>query len=166
MPSDHSFLFLQACGTYSCRRQTRRWPMCLFYHMVDVSCFNAYVLFTSVDPSWNSGKSFKRRLFLQQLGRVLITPAIANRSRLPRGPFAASLVAQARSRFHQEEEKEKEGEEEEMEEEEEEPQPGPSRKRKACALCPSHKRVWNQCIKCGGHVCKMHLAVICYSCLQ
>ncbi|XP_070710531.1 piggyBac transposable element-derived protein 4-like [Pempheris klunzingeri] len=123
----------QVCGTYSCRRQTRRWPMSLFYHMLDVSCYNAYVLFTAVDPSWNSAKNYRRRLFLEQVGRALVTPAMAKRKHLPRGPFAASLVLQAQGQVHGQEE-------EEEEEEEEEPQPGPSRKRKQCALCTQRRR--------------------------
>ncbi|CAJ1069797.1 piggyBac transposable element-derived protein 4-like [Xyrichtys novacula] len=132
--------------------------MCLFYHLVDVLCFNAYILFTSVDPSWNSGKNFKRRLFLQQLGRALIAPATANRSHFPRGPFAASLVLQAQGQVHQEEGHEKQGEEEEKEEK---PQPGLSRKRKACLLCPNPKRVRSQCIKCRGYACRKNLALVC-----
>lgn len=160
MSSDHLFLFSQACGTYLCRRQTRRWPMCLFYHIIDVTCYNAFLLFTAIDPSWNSRKTYKRRLFLQDLGKALITPAMVTRSRLPREPFAASLVLQARD-------KAKEGEQEEKEEEEEaEPQPGPSKKRKGCALCGTSKRVRSQCIKCHNFVCKMHLAIVCHSCLH
>ncbi|KAK1904050.1 Cloacin immunity protein, partial [Dissostichus eleginoides] len=39
-------------GSMSCRRMTHRWPQVLFYNMIDVSAFNAFVLFTAVDPSW------------------------------------------------------------------------------------------------------------------
>ncbi|KAK1882537.1 PiggyBac transposable element-derived protein 4 [Dissostichus eleginoides] len=39
-------------GSYSCRRMTHRWPQVLFYNMIDVSAFNAFLLFTAVDPSW------------------------------------------------------------------------------------------------------------------
>ncbi|KAL7393857.1 hypothetical protein ABVT39_016988 [Epinephelus coioides] len=87
----------QACGTYFCRRQTRRWPMCFFYHLIDISCYNAYVLFTSVNPTWNGAKSFRRRLFLEQVGRALTAPAMANRSRLTRAPSSVSLILQARA---------------------------------------------------------------------
>lgn len=121
--------------------------MCLFYHMIDVPCYNAFVLFTSVDLSWSSNKSFRRRLFLEQVGRALIAPAMANRSRLPRGPHAAGLVLQVQRQACGQEDK---------------PQPGPSRKRRQYALCPQRRKVWKQCTKCGANVCQVHL---CASCL-
>ncbi|XP_068189807.1 uncharacterized protein [Antennarius striatus] len=93
----------QACGTYSCSRQTRRWPRCLFYHMVHVSCYNAFRLFLSVYPGWNSSRSTKRHLFLEQLGAALVTPAMENRPRMPRAPFSASLVREVQGRANQEE---------------------------------------------------------------
>ena len=43
------------------------WRCC--YHLIDISCYNAYVLFTCVDPSFNSSKCFRRRLFLEQVGK-------------------------------------------------------------------------------------------------
>ncbi|XP_068164099.1 piggyBac transposable element-derived protein 4-like isoform X2 [Antennarius striatus] len=145
----------RACGTYTCRRQTRSWDARLFYHMIDVSCFNAFILFTAVDADWNSNKAFKRRVFLEQLGRALIAPAIINRSRLPRGSFAASVVLQAQVQ------------QEDGGTKEEEPHSGPSKSRKACILCSNKKkRVWSQCSTCGGHACKIHLSPICHSCLS
>ncbi|XP_035765650.1 piggyBac transposable element-derived protein 4-like [Neolamprologus brichardi] len=91
----------QVCGTYSCRRRTRRWPMCLFYHMIDVSLYNAFILFTAVEPEWNRGKRYRRRLFIDEVGRALITPTMMTRTRLPRTPFAASLVLQAQGKDQQ-----------------------------------------------------------------
>ncbi|CAM4572486.1 unnamed protein product [Leuciscus chuanchicus] len=61
-------------GAYSCKRKTSRWPMTLFYNLIDVSAFNAFVLWVAVDPSWNQEKTFKRRLFLEELGRMLVYP--------------------------------------------------------------------------------------------
>lgn len=147
---------LQACGTYSCSRQTRRWPMCLFYNMINISCYNAYVC----SPLWTQAGTAPRAsggvFFLEQVGRGLIAPAMAKRRRLPRGPSAASLVLQAREQVHDQEE----------EQEEEETQPGPSRKRNQWVLSPKRKRVWNQCTKCGAHACKIHLKVICGVCVD
>ncbi|XP_039467124.1 piggyBac transposable element-derived protein 4-like [Oreochromis aureus] len=42
----------QAVGTYTCRRRTRRWPLALFHHLLDISLHNGYVLWTAVDPAW------------------------------------------------------------------------------------------------------------------
>ncbi|XP_051938297.1 M-phase phosphoprotein 8 isoform X3 [Hippocampus zosterae] len=69
------------CATYSCRQQVVRWEMCLFYHMLDVSCHNAFVLFTTLNPEWNQTKSFKRRLFLNEVANSLILPEMQKRKR-------------------------------------------------------------------------------------
>uniref|UniRef100_A0AAX7VMN6 PiggyBac transposable element-derived protein domain-containing protein n=1 Tax=Astatotilapia calliptera TaxID=8154 RepID=A0AAX7VMN6_ASTCA len=100
----------QVCGTYSCRRKTRRWPMCLFYHMIDVSLYNAFILFTAVEPEWNRRKRYRRRLFIDEVGRALITPTMMTRARLPRTPFAASLVLQAQGKEEQQGQQEQEEE--------------------------------------------------------
>lgn len=76
-------------------------------------CYNAYVLFTIVDPSWNSSKCFRRCLFLEEVARALTDPTMAKRSYLTRGPSKASPVLQAREQVHDQKDKE------------EEPHPGP-----------------------------------------
>nr|XP_061840556.1 piggyBac transposable element-derived protein 4-like [Nerophis lumbriciformis] len=143
----------QACATYTCRRKSRRWPMTLFYHMVDVSCFNAFVIFTSVNPEWNANKGYRRRVFLETLGRALVAPAMANRSRPPREGFAARAKGE-----------EVEVKKEEENEEEEESQPGPSRKRRQCCLCTQRRRVITQCSTCGKPTCNDHFKRVCYKC--
>ncbi|KAM6915490.1 TATA box-binding protein-associated factor RNA polymerase I subunit B [Xenentodon cancila] len=71
---------------------TARWPVALFHNILDVSAFNAYVVWTAIDPTWNQGKSFKRRLFLADLGKALVTPLIQRRQHIPRTPASASLA--------------------------------------------------------------------------
>ncbi|KAE8278205.1 hypothetical protein D5F01_LYC23722 [Larimichthys crocea] len=44
-------------GTYSCRRRTNRWPLALFHNLIDVSLYNAFVLWTSIEPSWEQQKA-------------------------------------------------------------------------------------------------------------
>lgn len=66
-------------GTYSCRRKTSRWPLALFFNLLDVSAYNAFVLWKSVSPEWESNKNYKRRVFLEELGHTLVTPAIERR---------------------------------------------------------------------------------------
>ncbi|KAK6307271.1 hypothetical protein J4Q44_G00224190 [Coregonus suidteri] len=50
-------------ATYSCQRMTARWPLVIFYNIVDVSAYNAYVLWTEINQQWNGGKLYRRRLF-------------------------------------------------------------------------------------------------------
>ncbi|KAK2893297.1 hypothetical protein Q8A73_015781 [Channa argus] len=40
-------------ATYSCQRKTAHWPLVIFYNIVDVSAYNAYVLWTGINQQWN-----------------------------------------------------------------------------------------------------------------
>ncbi|KAM3926735.1 piggyBac transposable element-derived protein 4-like [Leptodactylus fuscus] len=46
----------QVISTYTCKRKTNRWPMILFYNILDVSAYNAFVLWREIDPDWNRNK--------------------------------------------------------------------------------------------------------------
>ncbi|KAJ8403327.1 hypothetical protein AAFF_G00350990 [Aldrovandia affinis] len=83
-------------GTYTCQRMTARWPMAVFYNILDVSTYNAFVVWKAINPGWNARKTFKRRLFLEELGRALVTPHIERRQWIPRMPASANLT----SRIH------------------------------------------------------------------
>ncbi|XP_038554117.1 piggyBac transposable element-derived protein 4-like [Micropterus salmoides] len=41
----------------SCRRKTNRWPVTLFHNLLDVSAYNAFVVWTTVDLHWNARKT-------------------------------------------------------------------------------------------------------------
>ncbi|XP_041666997.1 piggyBac transposable element-derived protein 4-like [Cheilinus undulatus] len=133
---------------YSSRRMTRRWPMVLFGNMLDVSAYNALVLWLEVNPEWNRGKNFRRRLFLQELGNCLVRPAMARRKRLPRTPNTAAMVEAAQRAADQSPSKAEE----------------PRAKRK-CRLCHGKRSVFSRsCSKCGHAVCKDHTVWICSAC--
>ncbi|KAE8300066.1 Activating transcription factor 7-interacting protein 1 [Larimichthys crocea] len=86
----------KALDTYSCRRKTKCWPLALFYSLVDISLYNAYVLWT-FDPSWQPNwKPYKQRLYIEEVGETLVTPHIKKRGRLPRSSAAAGIVANLR----------------------------------------------------------------------
>lgn len=61
----------QMVRCYSVKRMTRRWPMVIFYNMIDVSALNAYIIWMSLKPTHFSRKSNKRRQFLIALGKEL-----------------------------------------------------------------------------------------------
>ncbi|KAI4886808.1 hypothetical protein NFI96_022436 [Prochilodus magdalenae] len=63
-------------ATYTCQRMTRRWPMVVFYNILDVSAYNAFVLWTHIHQGWNSNKKNKRRMFLEELGRSLVKSSL------------------------------------------------------------------------------------------
>ena len=58
--------------TYTCTRMTRRWPVSLFYNMIDVSAVNAYIVWQQLHGKnyWIFSKK-KRRKFLIRLGNEL-----------------------------------------------------------------------------------------------
>ncbi|XP_030270458.1 piggyBac transposable element-derived protein 4-like [Sparus aurata] len=85
-------------GTYSCRRMTARWPLVIFHNIIDVSSYNAFVLWREINPGWLPGKRNKRRLFLEQLGKAMVTPLIQKRERLPRTAAFASVVRAVQKR--------------------------------------------------------------------
>ncbi|XP_030006547.1 LOW QUALITY PROTEIN: piggyBac transposable element-derived protein 4-like [Sphaeramia orbicularis] len=79
-------------GSYSCRRMTARWPLVVFHNIVNVSGYNAFVIWRELNPGWMPGKCNKRRVFLEQLGKALVAPLIERRPRLPSAESAASVV--------------------------------------------------------------------------
>ncbi|KAJ8398088.1 hypothetical protein AAFF_G00431650 [Aldrovandia affinis] len=88
-------------GTYSCRRMTARWPLVIFHNIIDVSSYNAFVIWREINPTWMPRKRNKRRVFLEQLGKALVTPFIKRREHLPRTEASAAVVKavqRARSR--------------------------------------------------------------------
>ncbi|XP_035263121.1 piggyBac transposable element-derived protein 4-like [Anguilla anguilla] len=69
----------KATGIYSCKRVTARWPLVIFYNIIDVSSHNAVIIWNKLNPTWMAGKRSKKRAFLDQLGRELVTPQIQRR---------------------------------------------------------------------------------------
>ncbi|KAF7641232.1 hypothetical protein LDENG_00288190 [Lucifuga dentata] len=61
-----------------------RWPLVIFHNIIDVSSYNAFVIWNKIDPNWIPGKRHKRRMLLEQLGKALVTPYIQRREHLPR----------------------------------------------------------------------------------
>ncbi|KRX51580.1 hypothetical protein T06_9807 [Trichinella sp. T6] len=78
--------------TYSCQRMTARWSLVIFCNIIDVSAYNAYVLWTEKHPAWNARRLHKRRLFLEELGKALVQLEMMRRKTLPRTAAAKSAV--------------------------------------------------------------------------
>lgn len=45
----------QMVRTYSCKRRTQRWPMVLWYNMLDVATLNAYTNVSAQHPDYMGG---------------------------------------------------------------------------------------------------------------
>lgn len=74
----------QQVRTYSCKRQTRRWPMVIFYNMIDIAALNAFIAFTKEHPNYQKDVSHKRRIFLKELAKELVIPNMVKRSQNPK----------------------------------------------------------------------------------
>ncbi|XP_038568008.1 piggyBac transposable element-derived protein 3-like [Micropterus salmoides] len=144
--------FDKSISTYSCRRRTCRWPLVLFYNILDVSALNAFVLWTALHPSWNNNKSFKRRLFMEELGKMLVSPQMQRTQSPPHTPAAAAI---AKDEQESGETPEKSGDADYT-----------SRKlRRPCQFCTGGKRkIASTCNMCNKHICKDHTFSYCSSC--
>lgn len=65
------------CANYSCARNTRRWPMVIFYEMLNIACINCQVIYTANNPETTK----LRRNFLRELAAGLIRPYLEVRAK-------------------------------------------------------------------------------------
>ena len=76
---------------FTCRRKTVRWPLLLFFNMLDISAFNAYVLMKK------NGYQGSRKSFLRNLRIQLATECI--KKRLQRNARLSTSVKEAAALF-------------------------------------------------------------------
>lgn len=65
----------QMCATYNVCRNTKRWPMIIFFTMMNIAGINSHVVHIG-----NGLEPLRRRLFLKQLAHELTVPEIKRRS--------------------------------------------------------------------------------------
>ncbi|XP_049306180.1 uncharacterized protein LOC125776692 isoform X1 [Bactrocera dorsalis] len=63
------------CSIYSCSRRTRRWPLAVFYRLIDISAVNAYILYQSS----RNYSGISRANFLKTIARNLVVPHLQRR---------------------------------------------------------------------------------------
>ncbi|XP_029929045.1 piggyBac transposable element-derived protein 4-like [Myripristis murdjan] len=148
-------------AAYSCRRATRRWPVALFHNVLDVSAYNALVLWREMRPGWASGRRDSRRLFLERVGRDMVAPLLCRRARLPRAPAAALMVRQARG--------EARGRAALMPPRDRASGPGnrtPAGRRVRCGACPpgADRKTTSRCVACGLGLCRDCSVLRCPDC--
>ena len=76
---------------YRCLRTNRRWPLALFFDIIDITGHNAFCAWSDHDPNYNVGKS--HRLFLMQLAEDMVKPLVDGRERNPVGIQEPILAA-------------------------------------------------------------------------
>lgn len=144
-------------GTYSCRRMTARWHLVVFHNIIDVSTYNAFVIWREINPAWMPCKMNKRRVFLEQLGKALVTPFIKRREHLPRTEASVAVVkaVQGATSLDQPEDPAA-------------PVTAPAgvSMRKRCQFCPPKKdcKTSTVCCRCKKYVCKGCALAYCPTC--
>ncbi|KAL7837320.1 hypothetical protein SRHO_G00270310 [Serrasalmus rhombeus] len=148
----------QMVGNHTCKRQTQRWPMVLWYNMIDIATLNAYSFFRAQHPEISTGITNARRHFLTELSKDLVTPHM--KSRLEGTPNLPTYITEAMGRCgvtktaNQQQERGTEG----------------RQKRKRCQMCPRNKdrKATDCCWKCSTPACNGHSQkqIVCDNCTQ
>lgn len=138
---------------YTARRKTRRWPVVLFHHILDMAAINSLVIWKHQHPTWqNSFHGKHRKEFLFCLAEELVMPWIHQReTNFPHGLHSHVRTAMIQMGVKT-------------------PTPAVDSsstvaKRRSCHLCVGERRIQQRCSKCQQHVCTQHSSIICNNCL-
>ena len=148
----------QKVTSYTSTRVTRRWPMAMFYNIVDIAALNAEIVYHLSNPEVNAKLKDKRRHFLKNLGTELTRPQMASRlinnTRLPKKviqsigkfrievpqqPVVEPLIMSAQAKLET---------------------------RTRCYKCSNDRKTSNLCQVCHVAVCKEHSRLICEFCID
>lgn len=137
----------QMTGTYSVSRRTQRWPLCLFFGLLNIGGLNAYVIQKAMLPSDN----FTRRDFIKTLAISLIAPHLHERISI------ANIPQHIKNRIQN------------IIPEVEPPaasNPPVSRRKARCGLCnwKKDRKTKVFCTKCNVPICGEHMKHICTNC--
>lgn len=147
----------QLCSNYNVGRRTNRWPLAIFYHILNITGINSYIIFKQNSILKGNTQPIVRRNFLRNLGHQLVQQHVIRRSlssvhhRNLKFQIKCYLESQGVAIFE-----EKNGTEDK----------GMSKKRKRCGICPSTRdnKYSAFCCKCGDYICKNHTYIICSNC--
>jgi len=145
----------QMCSLYTTERKTNRWPMRLFYGIIDSAALNAFVIFSEIMPTFGEHKKEKRQKFLKELALALIIPHTRQRFEVQQTPQDVIQVIRSCSILPA-------------------PSPAPlttqrhSAQRKRCYICPrsKDKKPIFICNECNNFVCEEHSKWLCNQCQE
>lgn len=131
----------QLGGAYSVARVTRRWPLVIFYALMDIAGINAQIIFHANEA--NPKKM--RRIFLKDLALSLMKPQLVERAAIPSLPVDIATFL----------EKYKEQRVEITEE-------PTTKKRGRCVTCGRARNTSTtiRCNSCHSFVCKGHVKTV------
>ena len=142
--------FDQICSSMTCSRKTRRWPVCIFYGLLNIVTNNSFYIHQNLPGH----KLYNRRQYAMdlamELSRDWALSRLAKKRYMPR-----DVTALICSVF-------------EVQEPEDDVQDAPKRsdKRHRCPLCPSSSNARTKllCAKCRRPTCNNHVNYVCETC--
>jgi len=133
------------CARCSTSRNTRRWPMVVFFRLLDLAAINSYKIFKANNPD----STIVRRIYTFNLALSLMRENLNYRATIASLPKDIKVF---------------------LEKYKPPAEPIPPSQSRACVLCGKRKnnRTSTTCCQCGNHVCKNHSTktVRCNSCVQ
>lgn len=139
------------CKQYDCSRNSRRWPLTIFFHLLNVGCVNSLNIYRAN----HNYENVNRHEYLQTLALDLMKPAIHER-------IMSKVIPkeiQRRGRLL-------------LGIEEEEHPPEPAQRGNAtkgrCFKCgrAKDKKVKSTCNKCNNWICPSHSKTVCETCFN
>ncbi|VEN50428.1 unnamed protein product, partial [Callosobruchus maculatus] len=131
----------QKCASYSCSRRSRRWPLTIFFAMLNISTVNSRTLYIAAKPE----DKMTRKKFNVLLGKALIQEHLQERLSLNISREMKNIIRKVL------------GIAEQNQPDATDLQPPPA-KRMRCVLCPRSKdrKTPMTCSKCRKPICKQH----------
>ncbi|CAH1977147.1 unnamed protein product [Acanthoscelides obtectus] len=132
------------CGTYSAGRRTKRWPLAIFFHLINVACINALVVHRA---NTTKSRTQMRRNFLRQFSVELV------HNHQKRRLDVHSTLKVIKKRLIEVHDLDNRA-------------PPTTAKRGRCNNCPrkSDRKVFTKCKKCTKFVCNNHSDIYCQQC--
>lgn len=132
------------CGTYNVGRRTKRWPLAIFFHLINVSGINALIVHRA---NTDKSRTHVRRNFLRQLSVALIQNHQKRRLEVRATP---KVIKKRLMEVHELENR----------------VPPTTAKRGRCNSCPRKcdRKVPTKCNKCTRFVCNDHSEIYCQQC--
>lgn len=162
----------QMAHAFTVKRKTKRWPLVIFFNMVDLSTIAARVIWQAKLPEDKLSHEDNRQLFIIAAAREFVIQQIQRRTAVPTlnlpikqnmdsvlktllptasMPAATSTPTNKRKRSKPEAASQSE-----------------PKKQKRCSLCPAKRdrKTKTCCPKCDRHICKDHTVVMCTNCSE
>ncbi|XP_066958302.1 uncharacterized protein [Macrobrachium rosenbergii] len=142
--------FDQMCARYSCSRKTKRWPLCVFYGMLNAAIINAWIIYNRMQKD-RGQPEMERRIFMMKLAEDLIFPWAEDRMSFQGMHRSSQMTIKDVYSINLPHQQPAQG----------------NNSMKRCAFCTRKKdrKTRQQCIHCLRPVCVEHAKPICCDCI-